>query len=197
MRIRYSYTLLTTITILILVIGCCYYLSDDPEEYRIVVSEAGVKAHEPIKKSGQLPVKKPTLFRDITDVDPVSYLGQYYGVFSLNLSASNRISIGSVIRLQLPDEKLQLKVVDIYPDENRLIYEFQGESGANSLLVFFPQNGRAYVRLETKTMLFETDLDSNGVGYFYNLKEAAINGLASPYINDEIKLPLHLKANLR
>ena len=190
---RYSYpvfavfiVIIALFFVVIVVLGPSDYPSESGDQYHIIVSKMDPQTSQHKRRIKHLSATSSSQSRSVLEIEPVSLLGQYHGVFSLDLSSSDGIVVGSTIDLQLPDEKLQLKVVDVYPDENRWVYEFLGEEGANSLLVYFPQSGRAYVRLETKTMLFETDLDTNGVGYFYNLKEAAIDGVAASYKDDEI-----------
>ncbi len=117
-------------------------------------------------------------------VVPLSYSNEYSGVVSIDVASLVELTIGSNIILQLPDEDYQLTLSDIYPDEDRVIYELDGEDGAHSLFIFFSETGRSYLRLETKTTRLETDLNANGVGEFYNLKSASSNGIFASFEDD-------------
>ena len=117
-------------------------------------------------------------------VVPLSYSNEHSGTVSIDVASLVELRIGSRINVQLPSEDYQLTLSDIYPDEDRVIYELDGEDGSHSLFIFFSETGRSYLRLETKTTRLETDLNANGVGEFYNLKSASSNGIFASFEDD-------------
>lgn len=121
-------------------------------------------------------------------VVPLSYSNEYSGVVSVDVASLVELTIGSNINLQLPGEDYQLTLSDIYSDEDRVIYELDGEDGAHSLFIFFSETGRSYLRLETRTTQLETDLNANGVGEFYNLKSMSLNGIFASFKDDFLLL---------
>ena len=121
-------------------------------------------------------------------IAPIIFTGKYRGEFSFDLHGNSDVKVGSKITLDLPEEDYMLTVNDIYLDENRYIYEFIGEDGSDSLLIYFPDSGESYLQVETRTMSFESNVDSNGVGEFYNLKQALLDGEIIYDKNDYVEI---------
>ncbi|NRB25928.1 hypothetical protein [Shewanella sp.] len=98
---------------------------------------------------------------------PLSMLEKGRGEISVDLSAYSKIKIGDVIAIETPHGPYQITLNDyLINDDGTLTYEFLGEDGSDSTIIFNLQTHEAFVRIETDKMSFESFLDSNGVGEF-------------------------------
>lgn len=130
-----------------------------------IIADPTTKHSDELSESAQVDINDATGI--IYNSAPLSMLEKGRGEISVDLSAYSKIKIGDVIAIETPHGPYQITLNDyLINDDGTLTYEFLGEDGSDSTIIFNLQTHEAFVRIETDKMSFESFLDSNGVGEF-------------------------------
>lgn len=172
--------------ILFLVLTCCFifFYYDEVESNKIKVSITNASQVKKDDIESENTSNESLLISESTSVDvekvehvdketiaPMTMTDQFNGTISLDVRSYLNIEVGTLVDIETPYGTYESVVDDVYMDGKAFVTTFQGTNHSEGIIIHHPESGKSFFSISSEHMEFDSDLDSNGVGTFYNVME--------------------------